>query len=141
MKVVRVRLVRVGLDRNFNSFLPAVCPFLKMVLCADCSVGRSYFCFLLVVHAVASHVQCTRLVWKCISRCSFLLSVYEYLLKSKFLLVAHDKNICFQQSIFILFLYLLMKIILIKFSVIKLNDMFIFWQLFRQLYTCTIFES
>lgn len=33
-------------DRNFNSFLPAVYPFLKMVLCADDSVGAtSIFCW------------------------------------------------------------------------------------------------
>jgi len=45
MKVAHVQLARIGSDRNFNSFLPAVYPFLKMVLCADDSVGAtSIFC-------------------------------------------------------------------------------------------------
>lgn len=50
-------------------FTGSVSVFKNGLVCWQC---RSYFCFLLVLQAVASHV-CTRLIWKCISRCFFFI--------------------------------------------------------------------
>lgn len=95
-------------------FTCSVSVFKNGLVCWQC---RSYFCFLLVVHAVASHVLLYKTCLKmCVHGVFFSLSVYEYLLRSEFLYLSHmTKIIVFNNPFLIRFLYHLMEIISIQF--------------------------